>query len=111
MAAGAPRAHGLAAHGPRPELRAAHDTSPEQPSATRSRSAPADSPGAAAVSRSVAAMLPAPRNAPDSRFRLYPTGRWRVNRRPATLPAQPNDPAARRAEDRSPLTASLPDGG
>ena len=41
------------------------------------------------VSRSVAAMLPAPRNAADSRFRLYRTGRWRVDRRPSTLPAQP----------------------
>ena len=48
-------------YGPRPELRAAHDTSPEQPSATRSRSAPADSPGGAAASRPVAAMLPAAR--------------------------------------------------
>ncbi len=72
MAAGPPRAHGLAAYGPRPELRAAHVTSPEQPSATRSRSASADSPGEATASRSVAAMLPAPRNAEASPL----TGRW-----------------------------------
>ena len=50
-------------------------------------------------------MLPAPRNAADSRFRLYRTGRWRVNRRPATLPAQPmtwprGEP---RTDPRSPL--------
>jgi len=31
---------------------------------------------------------------------------------PTSYPARPaHDPAARRAEDRSPLTASLPDGG
>ena len=32
----------------------------------------------ATASRSVVAMLPAPRNAADSRLRLYRTGRWRV---------------------------------
>ena len=58
-----------------------------------------------AVSRSVAAMLPAPRNAAGSRFRLYRTGRWRVNRRPATLPAQPmTQPRGEpRTDPRSPL--------
>ena len=114
MAAGAPRAHGLAAHGPRPELRAAQDTSPEQPSATRSRSAPADSPGAAAVSRSVAAMLPAPRNAADSRgqpLQALPN-RPLAGQSPTKYPARPaRDPAARRAEDRQhKQPAGLPPG-
>ena len=60
---------------------------------------------ASPVSRSVAAMLPAPRNTADSRFRLNRTGRWRVNRRPATLPAQPmTQPRGElRTDSRSPL--------
>ena len=52
-------AHSAAAYGPRPEFPAAHDTSPEQRSATRSCAAPAARRGGATTSQLVARMLPA----------------------------------------------------
>ena len=78
MTGGPPRAHCAAAFGPRPEFLAAHDASPKQPSATRSRAAPEDSPGAATASRLAPTILPAPRNAG---LRRRP--RWRECPRPA----------------------------